>query len=1375
MMDDKPDLPPGSTKREPASALASIPAPDASPELTGTYHTQSSVASQKPPAATCPLIAGYEVLRELGRGGMGVVYLARQVTLRRLVALKVVRGADTAETDELARFRAEAAVIARLRHPNIVQVYELGEWSPAVSARRSPFIALEYVEGGSLALHLRGTPQPPRAAAELVQILAAAMQTAHEQGIVHRDLKPANVLLAAGRAISSEEPGGSTRHDAPFGGFQPKITDFGLARCVDTAGRHTQTGAVLGTPSYMAPEQARGHGKAAGPAADIYALGAILYECLTGRPPFRGPTVLDTLEQVCTQEPLAPSRLQPKVPRDLETICLKCLQKPVAARYATAGELAADLQRFLTGESIHARPAGRCERLWRWSRRHPARAAAATLGLLLAAAVLLLAVGTVFTLGLRQEQEQTELARREAEHQRQLADEERDRADEARRRADLLARSQALDQHLLTCEKGDVSRGLLRVAAGLAEAPDGAGELRHVYRMNVAAWGRLLVPIQALIPSPVQTWPGWMASPIVSVDGKRILTAAGRTEAQLWDALTGQPVGAPLRHESALLAAAFSPDGRTVLTGSQDGAVRIHDADSGNARGEPLMTGGAVIALYHSPDGKVFLTAHEGTARLWDSATIRPIGAPLPNEERPQVWNALFSPDGKTLATRSDDSPVGDVVTTVHLWRTATGERIGQPLAYNVDVDLLLFSPDSRFLLVGSRGTVMGRTLGQLVDTATATAVDTSVSLRPSAAGGDTLAAFSPDGRALASACADGLVRLVDLPAGKPRGEPLLTADNAPPAARVVRFSPDSQTLVTGHWDNTVRLWSAATGEPLFEPLRHEGNAQLSFTPARGGGAAPLSQGIIAAAFAPSGGTLMTAGADRAVRFWSTATGKPLAGPLSHPGAVTGIRLSPDGRLGISETAEGSGWIWETATGLALGLTPQPQGPYTVKGFGAGGRTVLTGGRDGVLRLLKTAESGTADRMLAHTGNVSAVAFSPDGRTVLTGSTTGLAQLWDTATGQQRGAPLRESSAIIAVGFSPDGRAAWTHAWQSTARLWSTASGEPVGPVVQRVPARFGNFTGDARKVITRDTEGDWLCDLATGKRIANLHMPDELWWKAAFSADGRWVLTGSHAGTAQLWDAATGKPIGPLLRHEATITVLTFSPDGNVALTGSYDRTARLWDAATGTPLAKPLQHRGGVAAAAFSPDGKTILTGCEDQTAQFWDAATGAPLGRPLPHEDYVWTVAVAPGGRVALTGTKAGAYYLWDAATRKPIGAPLQHQGPIADMAFSPDGTRLLTGSADGTGRLWDTATAKPIGPALRHGAPVDVVALSPTGRFAVIGGRSTYTRLLSIPEPLAAAGDAAVRWAQVRTGMELDADGVARWLSPARWQEQRKRTR
>jgi len=358
-----------------------------SPDRLSATRTFPSIEDRTPP----PAPAGYSILRELGRGGMGVVYEAIQLSLNRHVALKMIRGGAYAGTSERERFRHEAEAVARLQHPNIVQIHEVGE------SAGLPYFALEYISGGTLSNRLRERPLPPTEAAALCRILAGAIHAAHQAGIVHRDLKPGNVLLL---------PDGT-----------PKITDFGLAKSLEGKPGDTKSGQVLGTPSYMSPEQARGD-RSVGPAADVYALGAVLYEMLTGRPPFLADNTIATLDLVLRAEPVPPSRFNRSVPRDLETICLKCLQKEPLRRYVSAQEFADDLGRFLAGVPVRARPVGSFTHALRWCRRNPGVTAAAV------TVVFVLAVATAVSASAAiKERRAAELAKRrtadaEANYQR---------------------------------------------------------------------------------------------------------------------------------------------------------------------------------------------------------------------------------------------------------------------------------------------------------------------------------------------------------------------------------------------------------------------------------------------------------------------------------------------------------------------------------------------------------------------------------------------------------------------------------------------------------------------------------------------------------------------------------------------------------------------------------------------------------------------------------------------------------------------------------------------------------------------------------------------------------------------------------------------
>jgi eukaryotic-like serine/threonine-protein kinase len=379
-----------------------------------------------------PLVPGYEIVGELGRGGMGVVYKARQRGLNRWVALKMVLAGAHAGPSQLARFHTEAEAVARLQHPNIVQIYDVGELDGL------PYFSLEYIDGLSLDQKIHRQAQPPREASHLVETLARAMHYAHENGIIHRDLKPANVLMTTDG--------------------KPKITDFGLAKRLEEDSSQTKSGTLMGTPSYMAPEQARGEIKEVGPLADVYSLGAMLYELLTGRPPFLASSAMDTIMQVTRDEAMAPTRIVPDTPRDLETICMKCLQKESDKRYPSALALAEDLERFQIGEPIQARPVGGVERLWRWCRRNP------RIALLTGAVAILLisvtAVSATAAVRISKEQKETLLQKEEADRQRHEADLQREEAD-LQRQAAVAQREKAEKEKRVAVSMSDFSQRTL--------------------------------------------------------------------------------------------------------------------------------------------------------------------------------------------------------------------------------------------------------------------------------------------------------------------------------------------------------------------------------------------------------------------------------------------------------------------------------------------------------------------------------------------------------------------------------------------------------------------------------------------------------------------------------------------------------------------------------------------------------------------------------------------------------------------------------------------------------------------------------------------------------------------------------------------------
>jgi WD40 repeat protein/tetratricopeptide (TPR) repeat protein len=1141
--------------------------------MNQTMTLRTLVAAQTPAApAHWPNVAGYEILGELGRGGMGVVYKARQTQLGRIIALKMILAGGHASDEGLTRFRIEAKAIARLQHPYIVQIHEVGEHDGL------PYFSLEFCAGGSLDKKLGGTPLPPLEAAKLVQKLAQAMQAAHEKGVVHRDLKPANVLLA--------EDG------------SPKVTDFGLAKRLDEAVQ-TVSGALIGTPPYMAPEQVGGQKGTVGPAVDVYALGAILYECLTGRPPFLAPTTLETLRKVASEEPVPPSQLQLRTPRDLETICLKCLQKEPTKRYASAQDLAEDLQRFQDGEPIRARPIGRMERGWRWCRRNPTVAAS----LLIVALSLVTAtiVSTVF--GFRAEQ-----ARRAEATQALNEATARQEADQARSDAQRQLVELCQSSGMTAAREGDHSLALLWFVRALQLAKDDPQQ-EGLNRIRIANWLR-----QVCLPEETFSVPGFRQNLDrfrmfqFSPDGNYLLVIASTGGCLVWDRPHARFVELPGAAAQAT-AAAWQPGSNLLAVAEKSGLIRFLAAPDFRPV-EEVTASGQIAVLAFSRDGKRLAWGGSDGARVWDPDKKEYLTPLFPHGG--QVVALAFSSGADRLATASRDkkarvfripseggeplfSPVphigddGDYSHTgpdVACPRFAAGDQVfltveeiqknvaslvwrsvetGKPLSDATSLDYRHFgvftvSEDGDYVAA------LGPDKGRIWDAQSRRLLATIPG--PPPLSWNEHVTFSADGKTLVTCGHDTRARFWYV---EDRFGDNLTASSSsiyhPMQAVRVNLSPDGRHLATGLWDGTVYLWRCPAGTPTMYSLPVNGSSLAALSPDK--------RFVLPRGLTYRNGTL------NRTQVYEAESGKA-AGPLLDPsGILLDAAFSPDGTrvATASSTAptprernqrlfqpQGKGgnvqiWDWKMGQRVA-GPIPTPGEPrglafrrdgHTLAIVCADYRVLLVDPKSGTITHSLDPGLRTRPQNANQWFSNGEARFSPDGRFLVTWEMTPHVHVWDPDRGQLLHT-LPHTERIHHICFNPASPELMaTIGWGSEARIWNLTTGKLVVALKHPQWVSQIQFASEGKELITGCDDGvlrvwDWQANrLKEGWPLHPSAVQD-----FRFLADRRALVSLDHWGL-QVTDWRTKIPITPLGDHrpDFNLTVEIASGDHQAIVGG--------------------------------------------------------------------------------------------------------------------------------------------------------------------------------------------------------------------------------
>jgi WD40 repeat protein/serine/threonine protein kinase len=1307
----------------------------------------------------------YELLEEVARGGMGVVFKARQVKLNRIVAVKMILAGSFAGPEDVERFHTEAEAAAQLDHPGIVPIYEVGQHDG------QHYFSMGFVEGQSLAKKVAEGPLPPREAAEIIKTVAEAVQYAHDKGVIHRDLKPGNILLdKAGK---------------------PRVTDFGLAKLTESGSDLTGTGQILGTPSYMPPEQAAAQVSAVGRLSDVYSLGAILYCLLTGRPPFQAASPLETLLQVQRQEPVRPRELNPNIPRDLDTIVLKCLDKAPTRRYPSAKALAEELQRYRDGRPILARPVGRLERFWRWCRREPAIAS------LSAAVTVALIAGSVISnfysvlASKRAESERkakikaqkladengelakinAELAKSEGQAkitaQERASDEQQARLAAERQSRIATAEKLAVLSHAKRSDSPELSL-LLAVESGRATLRDEEGLLPSSHSELLDALshigGRPLVGHQAAIKAVA-----------ISPNSRWVITGSADKTARVWNLTAENPAANPrilTGHTNHVTELAISPDSRWIVTASRassyprppDTTVHIWDLAASDPAAEPrVLTGHSRVieCLAISPDGHWLVTgSYDKTARIWDLTAENPGTNPrVLSGHQDSIGSLAISPDSRWLVTGSWDN-------TARIWDLAAENPTAEPRVlsgHQAPIASVVISPDSRWVITvnhawsdsGGRGfrpsQIRTDAVARIWDLTGGVPAANSRILS-----GITNVAISPNSRWIVAWGADKAAQVWDLVVENPAASPRLLSGHQQPITSLA-ISPDSHWGVTGSTDKTARIWDLTAENPAASPRLLSAHQE------------PITNVTIS----PDGRWIVTTSNENTARVWDLTAENPADNSRvlsGHQGKIRSVVVSPDSRWVVvggedlfATNGDNTARVWDLNSGNPAAnpcvLTetrnhdrPQQQSGNNHWAISPDSHWIVTQSDDRTARVWDlTARNPSADPLLlsGHQDRITHVAISPDSRWVATCSADRTARVWGL------GAENRAANATIlgghediigSVEFSPDSRWIVTRSDDKSARAWDLTAGNPIANprVLSGHQGRITHLTisPDSRWVVTgSDDKTARIWDLtaenpAASPRLLTGHQ--EPITNVTISPNSRWIVTTSGENVARVWDLKAENPAANwrvLSGHQGKFNRVVISPDGRwVVAAGQrgFGMEALVWDLAAEDPAVDPrvlTGSQGVFHSLAISPDSRWIVTGSSDKIARVWDLTAASPAAGP-----HVLTgqqgapgspldVEISPDSRWIVARSIESTARIWDLTARNPAANPRVlsgHQGTITRSAISPDSRWLVTGNYDHTARIWDLTAENPsANPRVLSGydPTFNAISFSPDSRWIV----------------------------------------------------------